>query len=123
MHNILSHDSADAYESMLEKLDQIEVALINQHDVAPIECLTRDIESCLEKMKRLDSQADQLANDSRRSLVEKILKKNMAITTRIQQITALHRAELAQIKKGLETAKGYASYRSSKTGALINSAT
>jgi len=117
-----SPDPADAYESMLEKLDQIEIAL-NQHDVAPIECLTRDIESCLENMKQLDSQPNRLANDSRRLLVEKILKKNKALTTRIQQITALHRAELNQIKKGLETAKGYASYRSSRTGALINSAT
>lgn len=117
-----SPDSADAYVSMLEKLDQIEVAL-NQHDVAPIECLTRDIESCLEKMKRLGSQADLVANDSRRLLVEKILNKNKALTTRIQQITALHRAELNQIKKGLETAKGYASHRSSRTGGLINSAT
>lgn len=117
-----SPDSADAYVSMLEKLDQIEIAL-TQHDVAPIECLSLDIESCLEKMKRLDSQPDQLTNDSRRLLVEKILKKNMALTTRIQQITALQRAELNQIKKGLETAKGYASQRSSRTGGLINSAT
>lgn len=122
MHTIPLHDPTDLYVSMLEKLDQIESAL-NRHDAEPIQCLTRDIESYLEQMKRLDTQTDQLANDARRLLVEKILKKNAALTTRIQQITALHRAELNQIKKGLETAKGYASYRSSKTGALINSAT
>lgn len=118
-----SPDSTDdAYVSMLEKLDQIEIAL-NQHDVAPIQALTQDIESCLEQMRRLDSRPDRAANDSRRVLVEKILKKNAALTTRIQQITALHRAELNQIKKGLQTAKGYASVRTSKTGSLINSAT
>jgi hypothetical protein len=118
---MFSSDSSNAYATMLEKLEEIERAL-DIHDMAPIKLLTQDLDRHLEQIKPLNSRKANFADDSQRMAMEKILHKNRALTARVQEIMALLRVELSQIKQGRETAKGYASNRSTRTGSIINSA-
>ncbi|WP_319588645.1 hypothetical protein [uncultured Desulfobulbus sp.] len=108
------------YALMLEKLDSID-HILDSLDISSIEQLSQDIEQCLEAIKAEDLQQTLPANDSKRSIVARILKKSGIIASRIQDITALHHNELNQIRLGRQTAKGYAAQRPSRTGSIINS--
>lgn len=120
MQTMFSSDSPDVYASMLEKLEEIEHAL-DRHDSALITQFSQDLDSLLKKIQIMNGQQTSLPNNANRQIVEEIFRKNTAITARLQDIMALQRIELAQIKQGRETAKGYASHRSMRTGSIINS--
>ena len=113
-------DSAETYASVLEILEEIEQAL-DHHDCAPIKQFSRDLDMLLEKIQYLNDQQTSPPNNTHRLVMEEIPKKNKAITTRLQDIMALQRIELVQIKQGRETTKTYASYRTTRTGSIINS--
>ena len=109
-----------AYGQMLAKLDEIERALDLQ-DAELIGQLSSEVEQCLEQIKQFDRQAGQPATVERRVQMKELLARNQVLTTRIREITALQRNELNQLKVGLDTAKGYASYHAKRTGSIINS--
>lgn len=109
-----------AYGQMLAKLDEIEQALDIQ-DAELIVQLSSEVEHCLEQIKVFDQQSGQPATVARRRQMEELLTRNQALTARIQEITALQRNELNQLKIGLKTAKGYASHQGKRTGSIINS--
>ena len=113
-------DQASAYAEMLATLDEIEQALDLQ-DAELIGQLALGVERCLEQIKHYDRELGQSVSAEHRAQMEALLARNQALTVRIGGITALQRNELSQLKIGLDTAKGYASYHSKRTGSIINS--
>ncbi len=117
--NIVS-DHSRHYQSMLDKLDEIELALDRQ-DASAISRLALDVDQCLEGIKKADGGSLTQPTGEHRLMVDTILEKNREITSRIREMTALQRNELNQLKVGRETAKGYALHHAKRTGSIINS--
>lgn len=110
----------EPYVLMMEKLDEINQAL-NRIEMAPLSKFAKDIDSCLESIKNLNAQRILSDGDFSRPYLEKILQKNEAIKKRIQGIVAIRRNELNLVKRGRQTAKGYAVHIPNRTGGIINS--
>jgi len=110
----------DAYVLMLEKLDEINLAL-DRLEADSISKFAEDINSCLEGIKRMHTQIDLLNGSISRLYMEKILQKNDKVKKRIQDIVAIQRNELNLVRQGRRTAKGYAVHIQKRTGAIINS--
>lgn len=81
-----------------------------------IEAQAGDLHICLRAHKHeVQSQVREL-----KSLMQQIEDRNQRIIPRIQGILAVQRKEMAQLKIGLETARGYASNQVLRTGSVVN---
>lgn len=119
--------SIAAYTACRQRLEEIELAL-ESLDAARINQLAQELSDCLLLMQEGD-RAERSASET--MIAEPDLKREMALsmqayiaqlTMRIAGIMALQRNEMNTLRLGQETARGYATGRSSRTGSIINSA-
>lgn len=115
-----TENTPNAYDLMLEKLDEIEHAL-GRIETASMVQFAEDIKNCLESIKNVNDQSLLAEMSTSRSYMETILRKNEAIKQRIKGIAAIQRNELNLVRQGRQTAKGYAVHIPSRTGGIINS--
>lgn len=127
MHTNQDNMSIAAYTACRQRLEEIELAL-ESLDTARINQLAQELNEGLLLMQQVDS-AERSASET--MITEPGLKKEMALSmqARIEQLTmriagimALQRNEMNTLKLGQETARGYATGRSPRTGSIINSA-
>ena len=127
MHTNQDNMSIAAYTACRQQLEEIELAL-ESLDTARINQLAQELSDCLLLMQEGDS-AERSASET--MMTEPGLKQEVAaaIQARIEQlisrvagIMALQRNEMNTLKLGQETARGYATGRSPRTGSIIISA-